>query len=47
MCVCAVYIYYAYTNTHTCMYIFKKYVMKYINIYAYKYFLNICECMYT
>ncbi len=24
ICVCAVYIYYVYMNTHTCMYIFQK-----------------------
>ncbi len=24
ICVCTVYIYYVYINTHTCMYIFKK-----------------------
>ncbi len=50
-----VYIYYAYINTHTCMYIFMKNMLyiKYIcnfnviNINTCKYFLNICcMCVY-
>ncbi len=30
ICECAVYMYYVYINTHTCMYIFKKYICLYI-----------------
>ncbi len=48
MCVCTEYIYYAYINTHTCMYILKKnfvYIFKYIYIlYDINYMnINICK----
>ncbi len=36
ICVCAVYIYYVYINTHPCMYVFKKMLYLYI-----KYLFNI------
>ncbi len=54
--VCAVYIYYVYINTHTCMYIIKKNVMftydmciyniKYIHVNPCKYFQNIYCIVY-
>ncbi len=48
ICVCTVYIYYVYINTHTCMYIFKKNVMfiKYINYMNINIHVNILK-MYT
>jgi len=33
ICVCSVYNYFVYINTHTCMYIFKKYLHVYIYLY--------------
>ncbi len=57
ICVCAVYIYYVYINTHTCMYIFNTNILclyiKHLYIYindmnknTCKYFLNIyCICV--
>ncbi len=54
MCVCTAYMYYAYINTHTCMYILKKNVMFiFLNIFIYdiNYMnINICKiyavCVY-
>ncbi len=35
ICVCTVNIYYVYINTHTCMYVFLKYLHAYIFIFFY------------
>ncbi len=40
ICVCAVYIYYVYINTHTCMYIFKKKYVMFIHL-KYLYIISI------
>ncbi len=55
MCVCAVYIYYVYINTHTCMNIFKKNMLRlyikytyiWYKLYEYKYLLYVCVFIYT